>query len=492
MRYLAGFGTGVRFGVHCDNVKNMARGIVERVLYVVRDGRLTRPPQPIKGAFRRLSGIRKRLLNVLRPTPIVSQEEYPDLYTGRKKGIYQRAVAMLQARGLRNSDSYCSTFLKAEKINFDAKVDPAPRVIQPRSPLYNVRVGRYLKLFEKALFGAFKRVFGYAVVLKGMNATQVGEALWESWSMFRRPVAVGLDASRFDQHVSAEALAWEHSIYNSVFRSPELKRLLQKQINNVGYARTQGYLIKYITKGCRMSGDINTSMGNCLLMSCMVIAYCESVGVKHRLANNGDDCVLIVEEEDLSKLDGLDAWMLDLGFTLTREAAVRVFEQIEFCQCHPVWTESGWRMVRNIHTAPSKDCVSIPGWTDMGDVRAWARNIGACGLSLTTGVPVWEAWYRRLERIGAGETSRGADLEESGMRFMAKDVVACQVSDKSRVSFYRAFGITPDMQVALEHEYDTPCTLQDITPMTFPHVKAIDIQTNTLAAWQTASTRQTQ
>lgn len=467
----------------------MARGIAERVLYVFRDGRLIRPPQPKVGAFKRLNSIRKRLLTVLRPTPIVSQDEYPELYNGRKRKVYERAVSMLQARGLRNSDSYCSTFLKAEKINFDAKVDPAPRVIQPRSPLYNVRVGCYLKLFEKALFGAFRRVFGYAVVLKGMNASQVGMALWESWSMFKRPVAVGLDASRFDQHVSVEALRWEHSIYNSVFKSPELARLLKQQLYNKGYARTDGHLVRYTTQGCRMSGDINTSMGNCLLMSCMVIAYCEAVGVRHRLANNGDDCVLIVELGDLHKLDGIDRWMLELGFTLTREKPVTVFEQIEFCQCHPVWTESGWRMVRNIHTAPSKDCVSIPGWSDMEDVYAWARNISACGLSLTRGVPVWEAWYQRLERIGRlGGGKRGGSLEESGMAHMSAGVVGCKITDESRMSFYRAFGLTPDMQIALEQEYSETYTLSEITPMTSPHVKAIDKQTNTLATWQEVNT----
>lgn len=83
VRYLSGFGTGVRYGVHCDNLINMTRGIAERVLYVVRDGCLTRAPQPQAGVFNRLSGLRKRLFLVLRPTPVVPREEYPSLYNGR-------------------------------------------------------------------------------------------------------------------------------------------------------------------------------------------------------------------------------------------------------------------------------------------------------------------------------------------------------------------------------------------------------------------------
>lgn len=484
MRYMAGLGTGVRYGVHCDNLKNMARGISERVLYVFRDGRLRRPPQPIEGAFGRLSSIRKRLLMVLRPTPIVTREEYPSLYNGRKKAIYERAVASLYSRGLRFSDSFCSTFLKAEKINFDKKVDPAPRVIQPRSPLYNVEVGRYLKLFEKALFGGIRRVFGYCVVLKGMNASEVGAALYENWTQFKKPCAVGLDASRFDQHVSREALKWEHSIYNGVFQSKELSKLLKQQLNNHGIARTEGFRVDYITDGCRMSGDINTSMGNCLLMSSMVIAYCEHKGLKHRLANNGDDCVLFIEYGDLHLLNELDNWMLELGFTLTREQPVTTFEHIEFCQSHPVYTESGYRMVRDIHTAMSKDCVSIPGWNDTDDVRAWARNISGCGLALTTGVPVWEAWYSQLALLGSETVRRGDQLEASGMSYMARGVKSCVISAAARVSFWKAFGITPDQQEALEAVYCSPLSIGDITPMTSSHVKAIDLHLNPLAQWQ--------
>lgn len=476
VRYLAGLGTGVDFGVHADCLKNLVRGIVERVLYVRRGEGLGKPPQPKVGVFGRLSSIRTRLLRKSPPTPVVARDDYPGLYSGRKRVVYQNAVDSLKTRGLTVKDSYVSTFIKAEKVNFSAKGDPAPRVIQPRSPRYNVEVGRYLKLFEKSLCSGFRRAFGYPVVLKGMNADQVGAAMFDNWSAFRHPVAVGLDASRFDQHVSRPALEWEHSVYNGVFRSDELRRLLRWQLKNRGIGRTEGMRVDYTVEGCRMSGDINTGMGNCLLMSSIVIAYCEDVGIAYRLANNGDDCVLFCEQADLCRLAGLDAWFLDFGFTLTREAPCFRLEEVEFCQFHPVRVGGSWRMVRNPFVAMSKDCVSLVSWATETDFRYWAAAVGACGAALTSGVPVWSSWYGILQRVGtvcnAGVSER---VNECGAWHWSRGVQACDITDESRASFYFAFGITPDEQVALEQFYARIEDTAQQTPVMWSDPALIDI-----------------
>lgn len=488
VRYMAGFGTGVRYGVHCANLKNLARGIVERVFHVVCDGRLAQAPQPRIGVFSRLNSVRQRLLAVTRPTPVVAREDYPGLYTGRKRGIYERALESLTVRAINSRDAWVNTFVKAEKVNLDSKGDPAPRVIQPRSPRYNLEVGRYLKMFERELCHGFERVWGYPVVLKGMNAQQVGGWMAAHWGAFRRPVAVGLDASRFDQHVSYDALRWEHSVYNSTFHSPELAKLLRWQLHNRGVARTEGYRIDYDIRGCRMSGDINTGMGNCLLMSSMVIAYCESVGIEYRLANNGDDCVLFVEQQDLVKLSGIDEWMLDFGFTLTREEPAYVLEHVEFCQARPVFTSTGWRMVRDPRVAMSKDCVSLLGWESDLDFQYWCHAIGTCGASLTAGVPVWHSWYHRLQRMGAVAPSGVVDMVyDSGLGYMSRGVVGGEVCAEARVSFWRAFGITPDLQQSLEDEYSEAVVVAKPCPMTFPDVLAIDTSENPLATWLVAA-----
>jgi hypothetical protein len=135
--------------------------------------------KPDKGAFKRLIPLRNRILAHTPSTTRIERENFPLYYAGRKRLVYQRAVDSLCAEPISPRDAEVQTFIKAEKINFTAKPDPAPRVIQPRDPRYNVEVGCFLKPFEKAAFKGFKRTFGYNVVCKGLNATGVAEQLRE-------------------------------------------------------------------------------------------------------------------------------------------------------------------------------------------------------------------------------------------------------------------------------------------------------------------------
>jgi len=412
---------------------------------------------------------------------VVAPQDYPGLYSGRKRAIYEDAAQAFLQRGVQLCDSFVSVFVKAEKINFSSKPDPAPRVIQPRRPVFNLAVGRYLKQFEGRLCEGFKKLCGYRVILKGLNATGVAECLRANWCTFKQPLAVMLDASRFDQHVSVEALEFEHSIYNAVFRSAELAKLLRMQLTNRGYGYTScGHRVKYEIKGCRMSGDINTGMGNCLLMSTLVLAYCEHVGLKSRLANNGDDCTLMIEKRDAGKLRGLEQWFLDFGFRLTVEGTTEVFERIKFCQAQPVLTGSGWRMVRDIHTAPSKDLVSLLSVSDAKEFAMWRHAIGSCGLELTRGVPMWEKFYSDLLAGGVVAAEGVSErITDSGLGYMAAGVVGSQITDEARHSFWLAFGIEPDHQIAyeqtpthLEWAEPTPLMFDDITSEFISHYAA--------------------
>lgn len=467
VRVLDGFVGQPEYGVHNASIANLARGVVERVLKTSGEGGVLGPPvRPVPGVYDSLREFRAAVLENTSSTSVVSVEDYPSLYhDARKRALYERAVLSLSLEAISQRDAVVNTFVKAEKVNFSAKSDPAPRVIQPRSPRYNVCVGRYLKPFEKNLFDGFRKTVGYPVICKGMNAAGTANQLRSLWDSFDDPVAVGLDASRFDQHVSQEALKFEHGFYNGVFHSAELAELLSWQLNNEGLGFVNGLKLRYKVRGCRMSGDINTSMGNCVIMCSIVLAYFMSLGLDAKLANNGDDCVVVCERKHLGKLDGIGAWFLKFGFKLTREAPVYEFEHIEFCQTHPVWTEAGWRMVRNPYTATSKDMVSLLPWDKEVEFDAWRGAIGSCGLSLTAGVPFWESFYSRL----GGVRRKWSDekLRDSGLGYMARGMDgACIISDRARYSFWLAYGMLPDEQIALE-SMQSSITFGTPIPLTF-------------------------
>lgn len=138
----------VKFRVHNNSIVNLERAVNERVFQVQLNGCFQEPPRPQSFDFfaGRLFGFRKLLNGHLFSTTPITYEAFVGLYRGRRQLVYQQAAdSLLRGETLTQRDAEIRCFVKAEKINFTAKSDPAPRVIQPRSPRYNVEVGRYLR-----------------------------------------------------------------------------------------------------------------------------------------------------------------------------------------------------------------------------------------------------------------------------------------------------------------------------------------------------------
>jgi len=108
-------------------------------------GELRPTPKPTPGAFGQMSRFNSKLSSFLPKTTRLTPKEFLGFYSGRKLERYQKAVESLEMHPVREKDAWLSTFVKAEKLNITAKPDPAPRVILPRDPRYNVEVGRYLR-----------------------------------------------------------------------------------------------------------------------------------------------------------------------------------------------------------------------------------------------------------------------------------------------------------------------------------------------------------
>lgn len=460
--YLAGFGAGLNWGIHNNSLRNLLRGLVERVYFVVTSEGLGPPPKPSPGLFAAtLQEFKNQITRRLPRSRPVDYNKFVEYYRGRKKAIYQRAVESLVATPVRRVDAWIKAFVKAEKINFSSKPDPAPRLIQPRSPRYNAAVGVYLRPLEAKVYAAIAAVWGGYTVLKGMNAAQMASALRGMWEQFSNPIAIGLDASRFDQHVSADALRWEHEVYCSAFQGAHraaLARLLRWQVKNIGRAYVGEYKVKYSVDGCRMSGDINTSLGNCLLMCGMVWEWARKKGIRCRLANNGDDCVVIMDRSDgLRFVEGLEEWFGELGFTMVQEKLVDTFEQIKFCQTQPVWGGDQWIMCRDPHVAITKDLVSLLP-LDQG-FRAYCGAIGDSGMAALGGMPIFQELYKSLAFVGKSSRIMSESRNIVGLRYLARGLNRGYrtISPETRVSFALAFGILPDEQRYLEqHLRDHP------------------------------------
>jgi hypothetical protein len=455
---LSGLSANVSYGVHNNNLANLRRGLMERVFNVETGRGLAPPPRPADGVFAaKMSGFMTQLGQYIEMTVPCTYDDFVKLYAGdRRQKVYSQAVESLLLKEVEPRDAWMTTFVKAEKVNLTKKPDPAPRVIQPRTPRYNVEVGRYLKKLEKKLYRWIAAVFGEVTVLKGYNAADSGRLLREKWEKYNRPVAVGLDASRFDQHVSKQALEWEHKVYSKCFYPSDRKklaRLLSWQVRNRGVARASDGHIRYQVEGCRMSGDMNTAMGNCLLMSAMVWTYLQEKGIDASLANNGDDCVVVMEKADLASfMCGLPEWFRELGFSMKVEDPVDTFERIEFCQTKPLWTPRGWVMCRDGLVAMAKDCHSVLPLGQGNMALGWCTAIGECGMALSGGVPIFQEFYSAMLRCGRGVRIGQHPALESGFARLAAGMKGrwTEVAPETRVSFWEAFGILPSVQESIE------------------------------------------
>lgn len=444
-------------GVNNCDIGTLECALLTRMYYCKVGNDFVAPPPVDTDLFAgRLRDFKTSLLSRTARTTKFSLQATVETYIGRRHTIYENALKKLTQIGLSRQDAVSVAFVKMELVN----PEKAPRCIQPRDPCYNLSLGRYIKAAEHDIYDGIRRVFGDGpTVMKGYNVSQIGEIARGKWRSFSNPVAIGLDATKFDMHVSPAALAWEHSIYLELFnQDPRLKRLLSWQMHNKGAGYCPDGKLKYTVEGKRFSGDMNTGLGNCILMCAMIHAYAKSRNVAVKLMNNGDDCVVMMEQEDMEAFNrGLGEWFLDMGFRMVAEAPVFELHQIEFCQMHPIEIGEECRMVRNMFSSLRKDTLTVHNLTGAALREKWCTAVGIGGLNLTGGVPVMQDFYQAYQRIGCMRMSKIADdpTFATGMKLMSKGMreLYREPDAWTRVQVFEAWGITPDEQLALEAYY---------------------------------------
>ncbi|UIN24849.1 RNA dependent RNA polymerase [Wheat umbra-like virus] len=424
------------YKVHANSKDNLLRGFCTRVWRY-------KGADPIPCLRSRLP----RFERAFRGFPVrpVSYDSVVENALPRRRKLLQTAVESLKTKPLQLADSHVNTFIKAEKFCWSAKPDADPRLIQPRGNRFLVSHGRYIKAIEPMVYKALGRLTGLPMVAKGFNARETAEILRKKWDRFRDPVCISLDASRFDQHVSVDMLKFTHRIYRRFNRDPEFKMMCDWQLHNTGFASCPEGSFKYKIAGRRMSGDMDTSLGNCVIMCGLTY---ELFGPGVEIFNNGDDCLVIGERHELVDAPTVREHYKQYGFHVVEEDRVDVFERILFCQTQPIWAE-GWVMCRHPRMM-AKDLTYIgPHTAD----RAWLDAIGQCGIALADGVPIMSRFYHNL----IDTSHRKANITNSmlyscGLTNLAKrmEYKGLPISDRSRYSFYLGFGVEPDVQVAIE------------------------------------------
>ncbi len=461
---VAGMGPGHPLGVYNSGVQTVECALLERYFTCAVKGQFVPPLEVQRGAYANVAELTQFQDGVVALTSKTATKvtitEVVNCYSGAKKDVYRRAETSLTRKQLSQADARLTSFTKFEKQD----LSKAPRIINPRNPRYNLVLGQWLKKAEKSFYVAINELWGNHTphtVIKGLNAIESAQVCVAKWGRFADPVGIGLDATKFDMHVSQEALKWEHDFYIRTFGGDkELARLLSWQLCNKGIAYCADGTVRFAMKGTRSSGDLNTSLGNCIIMCGAIWGLVKRLGIDAELMNNGDDCVVIMDRpNELRFRDAVQGWFRGLGFRMTVEKSVDVVERIVFCQSNPVCVDGVWMMVRDPLTCLKKDPMCLLNITSNKAWRKWLHAVGTCGLSLVPGVPVMQAFYGAFKRRGlsAQQSFIDAIVKDTSYveRSFRSECTTVPVSPETRASFARAFGITPDRQVALENYYDS-------------------------------------
>jgi len=470
---LGGWGPLRSWRVHNADIKTLARGLLERVILQKNEDVWTKPIRPAHGhLFRELMPFWMQVRGRFTSLTPIALDDFPSLYTGQKKANYERARESLNVRALNRDDSRIKVFVKAEKLDITSKPDPAPRVIQPRDIRFNLVFGTFIRPLEHVAYGVFNQLFGGRSIAKGTTVEDVGQMMYDKWSVFQHPCFIGLDASRFSQCVSKEARLFVQQIYKRAYPSDKTLRWCCSQtLANRGTARTWDGFLSYFVDGTLSDGDMDTSLVGNTLSSAMLYCWMRRVGIKcYRVIINGDDCGVFIDRSDIRRFTtGLAEWYLSLGFKMKVEKPVFELEHVEFCQSHPIFDGERWIMVRRFPNAISKQCRSLVALKTPEDFDLYWSCVGEGGLSITGGIPCFQDFFRSLIRKKASKFFQGA-IEGVWSPHLLLDRVYREPLPMARYSFWRAFGYTPDEQIAIEsyyrrslYEYNVPTPVDSVT-----------------------------
>lgn len=396
------------------------------------------------------------------PVEAFSFERVVSGYAGRLRGRYERALHELGVCGvLSRRHARISAFVKGEKFPYEEGAWMCPRLIEARTPEYNLGLGRFIKPLEERVYRIVgtrdQHVEPSRLLAKGLTARDRAALIRRKWGQFARPAVLMLDFSRFDMHVSVGQLRASHGFYLKLLNDPEFQRLLEFRLENRGVTSTG---IRFKCRGRRMTGDMDTALGNSLIALAMLRAACKRMRLgRWDLLVDGDDCLLFLEQEHVERVrEGVVEACLGMGHELKAEGVARKLAEIKFCQCHVLELSSGWTMVRDPRKVVLNLAASHKHYGTPGGLRV-LKSIAMCELACSSGVPIVQEYCVKLiEALEGVRPSRLDVTEEALVRLRAwlgkgADYTksrASEVTQAARANFFEAFGIDEAEQLGVE------------------------------------------
>jgi len=377
-------------------------------------------------------------------------------YSGPYRAKYFRAQQVYNKYGLQQKHSHATLFVKDDK--YSGEPEKACRAIQYRHPVFMLEQGRFTKPIEK-WFYSLQDEYDTTIVGKSDPFT-IAKTLIDKSSVFVRPTYLLLDASKFDSCVDAKWLRLCMRFYLLLFPKRyhnTIRYLWTKTFINRGRT-TKG--LRFKTNGTRLSGDMDTGLGNSIIMWAMLKTFLCNLKIKHSILVNGDDSVVVIEYRDLYKTSDLKLFE-EMGFNMKCDVVYDISD-VEFCQAKVIETDYGHTMSRN----PER-VLARTAWTTIkygrSKARAYVNTLGLCERAASWGVPI--ASQLATQMINSANTTRTIEMrpwlkEYYGQMKKWWKTGEPKISLETRLNFWSAWGISVDQQLRLENSIKVMFNMQ--------------------------------
>jgi len=463
-----------------QSVHNALFSVTERVL--ATDNKGTKPIAANEHEVVKLLPMAKTIAKIVRADNVCKKMDllaYAEARPQRTRNRYRKIVGEMVNAGCHNVYQLSTlgttlariattrAFIKIEGTLHSVKKINVPRLINPRDPKYNVLLGCYLSHLEGPILKSFDKLYGHK------NTMMKGKTIFEKAAIAQNYFGQGywaysLDMARFDQHVNAKLLNIEHAVYKGIFPGDnELRVLLKAQVSNKIKVKAPDGSFHVDNWEGRCSGDVNTSLGNCVLMGLMCKGL---VSGDMRLMCDGDDTIIWAKPGTFD-VDVATRHFRKYGMNMTLEGIATKPEELTFCQHYFISTPNGVRMCRSPDKAMLRDVMSFGiNGGDIAQFRKLLYAVGECGMSQYWGMPILQSIYQMNLRLGLRskhKVFRELSRSNFGMGMTTKRD-AVPIDAPTRLSFWEATGYTPLQQVTIERWCDEFELTDDVIDVPVP------------------------
>lgn len=274
--------------------------------------------------------------------------------------------------------SRITPFTKLEKVKTDKY--RAPRLIHARHPTFNVEYGCYIKPLERILKSDIH--FG-----KG-TYDQIAAKIHQLSSRYKFYTAG--DHSSFDAHCLRESLQLCHRFYSACYKKDKyLSRLSRRTLRNRCKTR---HGESYTLDGGRMSGDVDTGFGNCIINLYILRSVLRELGYVGDAIVNGDDFILFSTTaiDTVAFMAGLRRYNMECKLM----ASETNISTIEFCRTKLIYHPDGHpTMAFDPDRLRSIYGCTYHRYSDRNYIK-YLENVQHANWSINQNSPVSRQWHK--------------------------------------------------------------------------------------------------